>query len=648
MAGRHKARGAPREAAWIAAVCAAVLCSLAFAQQPIVLDDFEDGPERWIARDSEQPEETAPARLISFFQSNRVPEGGGKHSLFVLFHDAEDSWATLSLPVNGQELARKKITAISFWLRGDGSSQPVDVVLSAWPDEQTELAYSTTIALDSRQWVPVVIPLDRFVRQGKPIGEDLALVRFFQFKKTGTWQSLSFRVDEIQALTGEVSAPAEVPELPAGVRSYTLEADFTGQGILPFRTSFGANFDITQEVEWTDKLQSAAEALGAQIIRVTVPVPQSEGEEQELLRRLDTAVERLLEVAATVMICIDAPLSPELDDRAVADFAARLVARYNVERRARVVYWEIFDEPLLLTEEDLSRAIKLFNRAAARMKVIDRNIRIGGMSLAYADEEQLSYIMNKANHLSFCSWHFYGTHLRNTSDRDLMAAAVDGMTYGTPNQASVQQVERLLQQAGLTSGLLFITECNANAKKTETGAAEDPRLSQPFNAAWFAALAMTIGPQVDLLLASHLVGEGWGVLDPQGNTGPAYWAIRLLMKYAPRGRWMCPVKGTTRTLRAMALKDRKTGECCLVLANLTNDPVALRVVARGLPQRCAAEFTAINEACDGLVSMPLNLEWSREPAAPKPEARVRYIPLGPYGVGVVHFHRKLPTLPAPQ
>jgi len=388
-------------------------------------------------------------------------------------------------------------------------------------------------------------------------------------------------VGPAETATPEAALAGALPE-PGPAYSQTVSVRFQDlDPPVPYRPALGGSVLLKDAPLLGDERVAARlRVLGLTILRVRVAVPASFALSDADLGALDAIVGARNSVGAkSVMICLDLPFDAKLDAPKLAEFAAGLARRYNVEKRTPVTYWELFNAPAFLGTSDQVLASKIANAAAKALKQVDPNIRPGGLGFSSPGESKLRSLMETATDLVFYSWHFYGSQFVDTTPEQIMSSAHAGVTYGSAEPYAPASVEALLRSVGQGDRLLLVTECNANSVR-DSDAARDPRLSTPLNAAWLASAAMSFAPYVDVMVVSRLVGDGWGILREDGTPCAAYWAAYLLTRDAVRGSHICMTDTQDTAVRALATRGEKTRQ--VVLVNQRNAPAAVTLRAEGL------------------------------------------------------------------
>jgi hypothetical protein len=192
--------------------------------EPVVVDDFESGVGKWILNDTGKTAGKGRATLC-----NLVPtfpgctEGGGKGAALLTYLVAPEGWATASIRIRGQEWQEAGAQGLSFWLKGDGSLNTVQIVLSAFGDDGSEWSFSVTVPLSDATWHRVELPLSQFKGGGYSVLDKLADVRLLQIAKANAATPVFLWVDEIQAET--VVRGSETPSRPSPAVTLTAEPD---------------------------------------------------------------------------------------------------------------------------------------------------------------------------------------------------------------------------------------------------------------------------------------------------------------------------------------------------------------------------------------------------------------------------------------
>lgn len=512
----------------------------------IVLDDFSSGVNAWRTNDA-QTAGQRPSDICAIYTVGRQIDGRIDQAALVEFQEARNTWASVSLAVDGRLWAERGVGQISMWMRGDGSERSVDFTLrSRVGEERRDVSYIYRLPLNSRQWQRRSIRLFAFkdAEGNAPTAEAITNAYLLQFVKTGTWPMLSLYVDEltVEPMPGMEEQPPVV-ELPLSVR-----VDFTSAGTR-LHGQIGASLGddlrpVLDEQASSAALGRALEQLTPAVVRLRLSDYWDASEGGYDLIRLNQAINWVSDNGARAMVCLNPALVPAEGGRTTCpdpnfeDVALRLVAMRRGGPHLR--YYELFDRPLLTGQfASVVELVGGYNRLSEAVLAADPEARVGGPGFASAWDTNVRSFLEGARTLHFLSLHFYGAHSVTASNSALLGAALHGVTSDLPEQLTLQEVRHLAQSLRRPMPEFFVTSMAMNSARRGDGSAADERIQQPFGAAWMATAALSASPWVDKLLHYRLYDDGWGMLDGRGRPTPAYHAAWLLHTYAPRGATLC-------------------------------------------------------------------------------------------------------------
>jgi len=197
--------------------------------EPAVVDDFESGVGKWILNDTGKAAGKGRATLCNLVPTfPGCPEGGGKGAALLTYLVAPGGWATASIRVRGQEWQEAGAQGLSFWLKGDGSPNTVQVILSAFGDDGSEWSFSVTVPLSDATWHRVELPLSQFKGGGYSVLDKLAEVRLLQIAKANATTPVFLWIDEIRAETAVKGS--ETPSRPSPAVTLTPEREKPAPG----------------------------------------------------------------------------------------------------------------------------------------------------------------------------------------------------------------------------------------------------------------------------------------------------------------------------------------------------------------------------------------------------------------------------------
>lgn len=648
----------------------------ALAQEPpesedLLIADFENEAQvaALATRDSNREADPESGRpLVYVFLSGLTPEGGGDHSLHIMFNDGDNAWAGAYMEVDGAAWAATGGSSIGLLANSYLGTLSVDLVLITADEER----FATTVEIPSEGWVPIHAPLDSFRNAaGEPATGSVESIRGLAFEKRGTWRGCVLRVDQLRLLGGAAGAtgtpPPDTPdpgevgpvvpdpgdeipvETPVGAYKVSLSTTFQPQETpIYFRTYLGMNVtpaDVT--LLGRPQVQSLVRAIDP-IVRLVVDTPAQASGDAAVHARVDPLIAAVRKVAKDrgAMVCVDAPIDGGIAGARFAEFAAGMVRRHNFgpdgKRVANPIrYWELLAEPIFLTDQDYGRATQMYNAAAKAMRAVDNEIRLGGMALFASEQTPMDRVLRGTKgQLDFLSWQFYGAAGLSVSNEDLLDAADSGLTYGVDGAIAPTRILELLRVADLyESGLLFVSECNLNKVRTADGRSQDPRASTNFAAAWLASYFVSAGSVVDVTLLSRLSGESWGMIHEDGTAGPVYWTARLFQEHMPRGTEVLRVRSTERTETMRALAGMQNDRRMVLMVNRQNRPAEVDLTMTGLAARSSGVLYSLAADGKGIERADLTIEAppAGQPGRAAAGHKVSGLTLPPYGVAIAEF-----------
>ncbi|MCS6862591.1 MAG: hypothetical protein NZT92_19990 [Abditibacteriales bacterium] len=572
-----------------------LLICLSFAAAPIpnpqptapvlVLDDFERGVSKWLLNDHTK----AASGQVTFCEilpsPSGAPEGGGKGGAIITFKRSTEGWATVSLPVDGKKWKAIGAERLSFWLRGDGSDNHVELMLRATSGGK-ETRFGVTVPLNDPQWHKVVLPFSRFKNEGASLADSMEQIYLVQFLKRSRWDSLFFTIDQIQvegvSTTPEVAITPR-PTTPLTGKRTNITVDFA-KTLGATAVTLSVNFEGDEARLLDGDFQESLRNFGPRFVRVKaaalLKMDASGGTPTWDFTSLDNVVSAVRNVGAEPFICLSPHPEWKLTDEQFLQLCADTVEHLNANAERKVNYWEIFDAPTFgAAAISIEQATERFNRIRQRLKAIDPSLKIGGVALASAWQPHLLYFLKHAQGTDFLSFYFYGTHNGITTDAELFAAARRTVAGDVPYQIAFDDLRRAMAQ-GRWNVPVFITECSLNSLRTPEGASRDKRLTSPFSAAWWMSFLKAAGPYVNHVMVFNAAHESWGLLDEKGRAYPAYYALWLFSKFFPAGSAVASARSDNPNVLPLAVNTPTAHNVMLV--NLSDQPAHCRVAARGV------------------------------------------------------------------
>ena len=529
------------------ALLATALMTESVEAASIVLDDFEAGVGAWRTNDREAAGRH-PSGIAMIYTVGRVVDGRTQQAALIEFTAARDTWASVSLPIDGTLWAQHNVGQISLWMRGDGSEGSVDLTLrSKLGEERVDVSYTYRLSLEGRDWQRRAIRLFAFEdAEGNPPTMDVIRNAYLlQFAKTGSWSSFNFYVDDIMAepipgAEGHALLPAGGP-LAVRVDFTRTQARMLGQ----VGANLGGNVGLVLESPASAaSIGRAVEQLTPSVIRLRLSDFYDPQIGDYDLIRLNRVINWVGETGARAQVCLNPALIPGEDgaearlDPEFEEVAVRLVALRQGGPTVR--YYELFDRPLLNGHFDSVQAlVAAYNSFAARVIEADPEARVGGPGLGAAWETQVRGFLEGVQTLHFFSLQLFGAHNAEAPSEALIEAAATGAVSGLPDQLTLEQIRHLAHSVRRPMPELFVTSMALNSARGPDGSAADGRVVSNFGAAWTAAAVLQSSSYADKFLQYRLYDGGWGMLDDRGRAGPLFATAWLLRNYAPRGSTLC-------------------------------------------------------------------------------------------------------------
>ena len=573
----------------------------------VVVEDFEQGIGRWFTND-DQAAGTRPSGKCAIHAVSGGAPDGGRQAARIEFTRSTTGWASVSVPVEGRKWAQAGCSKLAMWIRGDGSGEPLRVVLRVQTTQPArDVAYSQVIRLDGAAWERFSFRFFGFTdTAGTALAPaDIQHIRLLQFARNGSWGSFRFRVDEIVAEAEPGGPPIPPPDATTPGKVITITPDFGRPG-MPALAQIGVNLGgLPTILDATDGDASAWAAalvgdLGPCVVRLQLGdyfEARREAYNLELLNRHMDWVQRQ---NCRPLVCFDPPRAPEDQPQQKArlfEVFVRAVSELVAGRAGRgpPPYYEILDSPLVTgTFTDLDHVIGAYNTLADLVLAADPRARVGGPGFSSAWEDRIRRFLTGARRLHFLSFHFYGAHNVITDSETLFEASYRTRPSDLPNQLSFQEVKALVKTLRRDNPEVFVTEFALNSARDERGLSRDERASTAFGAAWLAAALISGTPYVDKVLHWKLAPGGWGMISHGGTPETPYWAAWLMKNFAPRGSQHLQAMVLDDFTVAAAIKTRTAFN--LIIARGATDPVELRIIPRNLPPLGQVRDRRVGEA----------------------------------------------------
>ncbi len=571
-----------------------VLLALALSLAPafsaaIVLDDFEAGVGAWVTNDQEAAGEE-PSEIANIYTVARRTDDRAEQAALVEFLKADDTWASVSLPVNGTIWAEQNVGQVTLWMRGDGSDNTIDLTLrSRLGEERRDVSYIYKLPLDANEWQHRSIRLFAFkdAEGNPPDAEAIRNVYLLQFVKTGSWPTMEVQVDELLA----EPIPGAV-EPPPAERPLSVKLDFTqsvGRMLGQVGVDLGEDLKpVLDRRAGSAGLARAVEQLTPCVVRLKLSDFYDPRIGDYDLIRLNHSINWVAETGARALVCLGPAQVPEGEGEDLCpdpDFATVALKVVALRRGGpHIRYYELFDRPLLTGQfESVEELVGAYNSLAEEVLAADPEARIGGPGLAAAWEENVRGFLEGADTLHFLSLHLYGAHKATADRATLFDAALRGATSDLPEQPTLTQVRAAARKLHSPIPDIFVSSMAMNSARESDGSAADDRLTTNFGAAWTTAAVLSSTSAVDKLLHYRLVGDGWGLTDERGRPRPPYHAAWLLHTYAPRGATLCQLLNPTDDVLVAAVWTPTARNAFVIHSGEGSRTVVMEAVGVGTP-----------------------------------------------------------------
>lgn len=543
--------------------------SVGATQDLWLLEDFERGVRRWGIKSSRQAGEgLAPAEIGTF--PTGAPDGGKFAGLFLWRRAREGEWVRFLFPLDGVTLSAKKTVGLTFWWVGDGSDTKVTFTLFAEKDDEQRL-FRKVLSLPTAWQQEKIFWTDFRDEEGRPIGVFVRYLKALWIEKIGPFDPFFFAVDNLSAL---------VPKEPRQFLRVRVVVDF-GQEIGVNLLRWGSNWD-EKALKVLDTLEGRQRILALRLGWARVRTSDLlRGRSFEGAVRWVIQWARRVQALGMVPVVNLSPIRPE-------DLAAGIFIQQALFWAKRlfptVKIFEVFQnpsEPPLHLDPEVC-AIH-FSSVIRALKRVSPMIQVGGWGEGAAWRRRFLILFARSPRPDFFSIHFYGTHNASTTDPDLMRSARETVTADLPDQVPLNRLPEWLKRLYPPEGIpLEVTECSLNALRTPDGKALEKRLQSDFGAAWFATLFVQMVGKAESLVQYKLVGDGWGLLDEEGNPRPTYWTVWACNTYFPPGTRLVAADSNYAPLLVLAGKTLTANN--LLLVNTGAEGIEVTVEAVGLPE----------------------------------------------------------------
>jgi hypothetical protein len=627
----------------VAALC---FTPRAGAQTPttLLVDDFESGVTSWTRNDKAKASggTVVLADIVSTGAARTGGPTGSKSAALVAFKSGQNTWASVSRPVDGAAWAKLGAERLTFWLDAGGETPGVSLQLRGrYPGPNgtsTEIVFSLPrpIRLDLTRWRRVVIPLSDFKGpKGQTLEGRLGGLYLLQFLQTGTWDSRFFTLDDIRvegsgvpvATPTPVPTPSKTPApapttAPSG--SIAVNVDFLR---LAGKIRASGNLSIGASNQGPNVLPIESSPQYRQSLALVKPrfIRLDAGGLCDLVdsatpnfdfSRLQRAVARAAALNAEPLVAISNPAEWGLDTRGYAIFATSVAKILNRKGAPPVRYFELAATDASL---DDASAASYYNTAYSALKTLSRNFRVGGYSSLASNTTAQTVILRNAKGLDFLTVGFYGANTEKPSDADLLQAARE--------VPSLKTVAGLLDKSKFRNAPIFVTTANLNANRNPGEVVPtDIRTQQVIAASWWAQFLASGSRLADQVFHNDAVNPEWGLLTQVGTeyrAYPAYYSIWMWNTYFP--------SGSDRVTATSASPDVFVSACNtptahnVLLTNTTNREQTAQVAIRGFPVLREARIRIFDDP-----EKSVNLTTL-------PKSPFQTVKLAPYAVAVIQF-----------
>jgi len=602
----------------------------AFAQEKVVLDDFENGVGKWTTNDKTKVGST-PASLIEILAASGTDlisgsRGGG---LFA-FKAGQSSWASASLRIDGASWAKIGARQLTFFLNAGGNKTGIELLIrrvGKTGDEVFRLPWP--VRLDVKKWRKVAIPLSDFKsdKDKAPLPTRLNGVYLLQLVMRNNWDARFLTIDQLQVEgTGEpigTSTPAPTPTPTAAPTSpvTTINVDYlssAGRLRPSANVTIGATIDSSGNSGFpllqSAGFRSALRELKPGFVRLNA------GELSQLtdssrpafdFSRLKNSVQQVRAIGAQPLIVIENPSTWTLDAKGYASFAAQAARAVNEKSEGPVRYFE-----LATGDGDLSdnTAVAFYNAGRAAIKKISSAYRVGGINCSSGQTGTLRALLKSAAGLDFLTVQDFGIMAGKPTEAALLTAARE--------VSRLRAVAKLLDASRFKNAALYAVS-NLNAARSGEDLPSDERVVQMVSAAWWASYLANASRVADQVFHSDGSTPEWGLLDDASRAYPAYYALWLWNTFVPSGSTRVKADASNNDVLAMACNTATAHN--LLLVNTTGEDKTAQIGIRGFP--------VLREARIRLYDDPR----AQPMLSALPKSPYQTIKLAPYAVAIVQF-----------
>lgn len=606
------------------------LSGVSYAQEKIVLDDFESGVGKWTTNDKTKVGSN-PASLIEIIPSPGTDLiSGSKGGGLFAFKAARASWASASLRIDGASWAKIGARQLTFFLNAGGNANGVELIIrrvGKTGDEVFRLPWP--VRLDVKQWRKVAIPLSDFKsdKDKAPLPSRLSGVYLLQFIMRGNWDARFLTIDQLQVEgTGEAiggSTPAPQPTATPAPTSpvTTINVDYlrTLGRLRPAANvtvgaSAASNGSTTFPLLESSNFRSALRELKPRFIRLNA------GELSQLtdsarpafdFSRLKNSVLQARAIGAQPLVVIENPAAWTLDARSYASFAAQAARAVNEKNFGPVRYFELATGTGNLSD---SASVAYYNAARAALKRISSDYRVGGITCSAGQTGTLRAILKGAAGLDFLTVQDFGAMTGKPGD--------DALLNGARKVSRLRSVATLLDNSRWKNASLY-SIANLNASRAGDELPADERVVQMISAAWWASYLSEASRVADQVFHSNGSTPEWGLLDEASRAYPAYYAMWLWNTFVPSGSTRVRTDASDSDILSLAANTATAHN--LLLINTTGEDKTAQIGIRGFPVLREARIRLYEDA-------------RAQPALTAlPKSPYQTIKLAPYAVAIVQF-----------
>jgi hypothetical protein len=619
----------------VLALCAWAWTPLAArAQEKLVLDDFENGVNKWTTNDKTKTVEN-PASLIEVLPiaGTSLVNGSRGGGLFA-FKAAQGSWASASLKVEGAAWAKIGARSLSFYMSAGGNPSGVEVLIrrtGQGGDEVFRLPWS--VRLDVKKWRKVAIPLSDFKseKDKAPLPQKLGGVYLLQFVMRGNWDARFFSLDQMQIEGTGKPIAVSTPSAPSAMAKPTpapsspvtnVSVDYLRvQGKI--RTGANVSTGVTTDTQGTSifplnenaDFRSALRELKARFIRLDA------AQYSELLdsgrpafdfTRLQNAVIAARALGAQPLITISNPAEWTLDARGYASFAAQAARAVNAKNIGPVKNFELACGVGNLSD---ARVVVYYNSARAAIKKVSSDARVGGVSAGAERVSTQKAVLKGATGLDFLMVRDFGASSGSPGDAELLA--------GARKTERLRAVAALLDASRWKNASLFVL-ANLNAASTSgENAPNDGRTIQMIAGAWWGEYLSSASRLADQVFHSDATTPEWGLLDESVRAYPAYYTMWMWNTYAPPGSTRAKTDTSNSDIQALGFNTATAHN--LFLVNTQPEERTAQISIRGFPVLRSARIRIYDDA------------RAQPRLESLPKSPYQTITLKPYASAVVQF-----------